>query len=207
MRSHIFSHLNTWQWQYDSWRKSLSTWQLFCYALCVAGLTGIMAQIKVYLPYTPVPITLQTFIVLLSPILIGRNWGALSQILYILIGCAGVPWFAGSQGGLSYLSGPTTGYLIGFVCASYTLGWIYDRVIVSHYWPSLLGTMIVCHIFCVYGFGLLYLKIWNQTVMHQNYSLTQLLWMGMLPFLFGDLLKIVLASVCGASLSNKEKSN
>lgn len=75
-----------------------------------AVLTGIFAQIRVYLPFTPVPVTGQVFGVLLSGVLLG-NLGAVSQLLYVLLGTLGVPWFVLGP------VGPTGGYLVGFVLA------------------------------------------------------------------------------------------
>ena len=91
-------------------------------SLLMACFTGIMAQIIIPLPWTPVPITAQTFAVLCSGLFLGKKYGCLSQILYIVLGVAFIPWFGGMAGGLETLLGSTGGFLIGFVIASYFIG-------------------------------------------------------------------------------------
>ncbi|HJW88180.1 MAG TPA: biotin transporter BioY, partial [Dehalococcoidia bacterium] len=68
-------------------------------ALGVAGLTGLAAQVRIPLPWSPVPITAQTFVVLLSGVMLGRWWGGASLALYAGLGALGVPWFNGWTGG------------------------------------------------------------------------------------------------------------
>src|ERR671923_256528 len=87
-------------------------------ALFVAAL----AQVKVPLPFTPVPLTGQTFGVLLAGAVLGSKRGAASMALYIALGAFGLPVLAGGASGLAYLSGATVGYLIGFVLAAYVTG-------------------------------------------------------------------------------------
>lgn len=204
MSTTSLSTLENFQWQYDGWRKSLSMPKLVAFALALATLTGIMAQIKIYLPLTPVPVTLQSFMVLLSGVILGKNWGAISQIFYVVLGAMGMPWFAGAHFGMAYLMGPTAGYLFGFIVTAYVMGWIYDRVILSHDWLPLLGVMIVCNLFCVYGFGLLYLAFWTNTLQGGSKSLSEILWMGFLPFLVGDILKIIVAAFLATTISPKK---
>lgn len=206
MSTFNLTNLQNAQWHYDSWRKSLSTKQLIAFSLLIATLTGLMAQIKIYLPLTPVPITLQTFMVLVSGVILGKNWGAVSQVLYIALGAAGIPWFANGNAGLAYILGPTAGYLLGFIVTAYVMGWIYDRVIISHDWLPLLGLMILCNLFCIYGFGLLYLAVWSNLIQGNQHNVSQILWMGFFPFLIGDVLKIIVASFLATTLSSKKKS-
>ncbi len=198
----------TWQntpKNYVTWRQNLSLGKKLLFCLLLAALTGVGAQIKFYLPFSPVPITLQTFFVLLSGAMLGKNWAGVSQILYVLIGAAGVPWFANGAGGLSYLTGATAGYLLGFVVAAFVVGWLYDKWRVARQWLPLIGIMIVCHLVFVYGFGLAYLAIWANAIQGTHKSFNQILWMGCLPFLMGDILKILAASFL-SSLLNPKKS-
>jgi len=88
----------------------------------MACVTGLLAQIKISLPWTPVPITGQTFAVLLTGVLLGRWWGGISQVIYVVMGVVGIPWFAGLSGGYSALIGPSGGYIIGFILAALFLG-------------------------------------------------------------------------------------
>jgi len=76
----------------------------------MACLTGILAQARIYLPWTPVPITGQTIAVILAGILLGKCWGSISMAIYGIMGIAGIPWLSGATSGW----GPTSGYLLGF---------------------------------------------------------------------------------------------
>ncbi len=107
------------------WRYELSIPGKLVFSLGLACFTGLVAQIRIPLPFTPVPITGQVFAVLLSGVLLGKHYGALSQLLYVSIGAAGLPWFAAGGSGLPI--GPSGGYLIGFVPAAALVGWFTDR--------------------------------------------------------------------------------
>jgi biotin transport system substrate-specific component len=84
--------------------------------------TSLGAFVRIPLPFTPVPITLQTFFVLLSGAFLGGGLGPLSQLSYIFLGAVGLPVFCGAGSGLFYLLGPTGGYLLGFILASLFTG-------------------------------------------------------------------------------------
>jgi len=84
-----------------------------------ALITGLSGQIYVKLPFTPVPLTSQVFVVLLSGILLGKNFASLSQIFYFIFGVAGIGWFY--SGGAGILR-PTNGYIIGFIFSAYFIG-------------------------------------------------------------------------------------
>ena len=88
------------------------------FALC----TGWAAGARMYLPGTPVPVTMQTLTVLLSGAILGCRLGAASMLIYLLMGCAGMPFFSGWRSGLAVACGPTGGYLIGFMAASWIVG-------------------------------------------------------------------------------------
>jgi biotin transport system substrate-specific component len=98
-------------------------------ALGIATFTLLMvlsAYLALPLPFTPVPITLQTLVVLISAGMLGR-WAAVSQALYLALGAIGLPVFAGAWGGLARMCGPTGGYLSGFVLTAYFVGWSLER--------------------------------------------------------------------------------
>jgi biotin transport system substrate-specific component len=95
-------------------------------ATAFAGLTALGAQIVI--PIQPVPITLQTLFVLLAGASIGRGWGSLSQWMYVGLGVAGLPLFAGGASGLAILSGPTGGYLVAFLVAPWVIGTLCSEV-------------------------------------------------------------------------------
>ncbi|MDQ2691974.1 MAG: biotin transporter BioY, partial [Chloroflexota bacterium] len=88
---------------------------------------AVLAQLKIALPFTPVPLTGQTFAVLLVGATLGAKRGTASILLYIALGALGLPVFAGGASGLAYLSGATLGYLVGFVIAAYVIGRLAER--------------------------------------------------------------------------------
>ncbi len=91
-------------------------------------MTALGAHVRIPLPWTPVPITLQTFFVHLAGATLGPALGPVSQTLYLLAGITGLPVFAGGASGLAYLlTGATTGYLVGFVMATALVGWLVRR--------------------------------------------------------------------------------
>ena len=90
-----------------------------------AAATAIGAQIEI--PHQPVPYTLQTFFVLLAGALLGKRNGALSQLMYLAAGAAGLPVFSHWGYGLAKLAGPTGGYLIGFPIAAFVVGYLVQR--------------------------------------------------------------------------------
>jgi biotin transport system substrate-specific component len=98
--------------------------------LLVSGasiLIAISAQIAIPLPFTPVPLTLQTLVVLAAGVVLGSSRGALAITLYLLEGCAGLPVFSGAASGITHLLGPTGGYLIGFLPAAWLTGFLAEK--------------------------------------------------------------------------------
>lgn len=98
----------------------------FSYAALFAALSAVSAQVTIPLPF--VPLTLQVAVALLAGFVLGRRVGALSQIVYIIMGVAGLPVFSARQGGPGVLVGPTGGYIVGFVLAAYLVGLVYEQV-------------------------------------------------------------------------------
>ena len=154
-------------------------------ALIVGGslLIGLCAQIK-FFPFGPVPVTGQTFAVLMTGALLGSRRGSLAVLAYIAQGLAGLPVFAVASGPLALL-GPTGGYLVGFVAAAYVTGLLaekgWDRRIGTTILAMTLGNMVI------YAFGLLWLCCLTGVK-------TTVLTTGLYPFIPGDLLKIALAA-------------
>lgn len=150
-----------------------------------ACLTAAFAQISFWIG--PVPITGQTFAVLLTGALLGSQRGALSQVTYIAIGATGIPyWFAlGGPPGIVRLVGPTGGYLIGFVVAAFVVGWLAERGWDRKVWTAI-PAMLVGNI-VIYVFGLLRLA--------QFVPQDTLLETGLYPFIIGDAIKIVSAAL------------
>lgn len=147
-----------------------------------AAFTGVAAQVAIPLPFTPIPISLQTFAVLLSGAALGPLRGGAAMGLYLVAGVAGVPWFAEQNSGIGF---PSFGYIIGFILASVLVGALARRGADR----SLRGTaaMMVAGNFVIYAVGVPYLAL------AIGVSLPEAIRLGMLPFLVGDALKIALA--------------
>ena len=149
-------------------------------------LMALSAFIRVYLPFTPVPFTLQTFFALLSGAFLGYSWGTCAMGLYLLIGACGLPIFAGASCGLFYILGPTRGYLIGFIFAA----WIVGNIIRSGSnlsWCKIFAGLSLAT-FAIYVLGITQLMLWGRC------NLTQALFMGFFPFIPGAILKILFAA-------------
>ncbi|MHC4119532.1 MAG: biotin transporter BioY [Planctomycetota bacterium] len=156
------------------------------FTMIVAGslLIGLCAQIKIH-PFGPVPITGQTFAVLMIGALLGARRGSLAVLAYLAQGLAGLPVFAVVSGPLAFF-GPTGGYLAGFVPAAYVTGLLAEKG-----WDRQIGTTVLAMALgnvVIYAFGLLWLCCLigvSKTVLTT----------GLLPFLGGDILKIVLVAI------------
>ncbi len=177
---------------YHAWRAGAGIGVKLVLAASFAALTGMMAQIAFYLPWTPVPITGQTFAVILGGLLLGR-WGALSQGLYAGAGLAGIPWFAGARGGVAVLFGPTAGYLVGFVVAAYVVGAYVDRRGRRAVLP-LAFLMLSVNFAVILGIGAAYLFLWLNLIQGRATGVEELLMMGVIPFIPGAVVKTLLAA-------------
>jgi biotin transport system substrate-specific component len=164
-------------------------------AIGFAALTGLAAQL--YVPLTPVPITMQTFAVLLAGVTLGARYGGLSQMFYGGLGAAGVPWFKGGAAGVGYATGATGGYIVGFVAAAIAIGLVVDRVQWSRRFPALIGVMVLGNAI-VYCFGL----PWLYVVMSAAEPVTvwETLQAGLLPFVPGDVVKLVAAATVARAM-------
>lgn len=98
------------------------------FASLFAALTAAGAYIQVPIPFSPVPVTLQVFFVLLAGSMLKSKWGSLSMIVYTLLGVAGLPVFSGGSSGLGVLFGPTGGYIFGFIAAAFLIGKLAEEV-------------------------------------------------------------------------------
>ncbi|RLI05568.1 biotin transporter BioY [Candidatus Bathyarchaeota archaeon] len=159
-------------------------------SLLFAGLTGLGAQVRIPLPFTPVPITLQVFFVLLSGIFLGSWFGSFSQGLYVTLGAAGIPWFAGLRGGYLVLTGITGGYLVGFIFAAFLIGWFTERFsgvkrFSTRFLVMLLGIVII------YVCG----ALWFSFIFRTSFLTTLML--TVLPFIPGDIIKAASAAALG----------
>lgn len=158
----------------DVGSKAISLFKDIVLIISFALITGICAGIKIEIG--PVPVTMQTFAVLLSGALLGSKRGALAQLTYLLMGLLGIFWFA-HGGGLAYVLSPTFGYIIGFVLASYFVGLFSEKGMFA----LAIGDIII------YVPGLLYLSLFT--------GIEKALSIGLLPFIIGDVVKISLAGL------------
>ena len=147
-------------------------------------LTMLGAFVVIPLPFTPVPITMQTFFVLLSGLFLKKYDCSISQFIYLALGLIGLPIFSGATGGTRVILGPTGGYLIGFIAAPYAVSLInstlksftdYSRILLS-----LIAGTIIIHI----------LGVINLAAFLKTNTVTAI-GLGSLPFIFGDLIKIL----------------
>lgn len=194
------------RYSFYRWRYETKVIYKVLLALGFAVFTGLVAQIKIPLPWSPVPITGQTFAVLLAGVLLGV-WGGLSQALYVGIGAAGVPWFAGWKGGIGVLTGATGGYLIGFILAALFLGFFTDKFIKSRSFLSMLILMLFANFVIIHGLGLLQLSNFLASIGKPAKDFLHLLWLGTIPFIPGDITKAVLAALITRAITPKTSYN
>ena len=195
------------RYTFFKWRYNLAAVNKVTLAFGIACITGLAAQIKISLPWTPVPITAQTLTVLLSGVLLGRWYGGISQAIYVIMGACGVPWFSGWSGGYQALFGPTGGYLIGFIFASLFLGHFTDKYIRARGFLPMLGLMIFANFLLIHIPGLLQLKLWLYLFKLELPTFKELLLMGSIPFVFGDMTKIFIAAMIAKIITPKEAYN
>lgn len=146
--------------------------------------TALAAQAEIRLPWTPVPVSGQSFAVLLSGLVLGSRRAFLAQLLYLSYGAAGLPVFAGGAAGLLKFMGPTGGYLIAFPFAALLTGLLaergWDRKPLTMFAAMLLGSTVI------FALGLAQLS--------RFVPAEGLLAAGLLPFIPGDLIKSALAA-------------
>lgn len=173
--------------------QSASTATKILLSFMMACFTGIMAQIIIPLPWTPVPITAQTFAVLCSGLFLGKKYGCLSQILYIVLGIAFIPWFGGMTGGLDVFLGSTGGFLIGFVIASYFIGAITEKYAKARNFTRMALVIGIANFGLIYIPGLAGLALFLSSK-GMTFGIVDLLMMGLIPFIVGDIVKILAAA-------------
>ena len=150
------------------------------------SLTAIGAFIRIPFPF--IPITLQTFFVLMAGIILGKKSGALSQLLYVTLGLIGIPIFT-EGGGIAYIFKPSFGYLLGFIVAAFMVGLLIEKRKVD-FRNTLLASLAGLSI--IYLLGVPYLYLILSKVMDVEISFLDTIKTGMLAFLPGDLLKVMI---------------
>lgn len=159
-------------------------------ALAFAGLTAAAAQVRIPLPFTPVPITAQTAVVLLSGAVLGAGWGVTSMGLYLLAGVLGAPVFAGGAAGPAAVLGPTGGYLLAFLLVPIVVGTALDH------------QAGVARRFLVFLAASGIILLWGmlQLALAMELSLGRAFILGVAPFLAGDLVKVAVAALAFRAL-------
>ncbi|AFQ43151.1 biotin transporter BioY [Desulfosporosinus meridiei] len=160
------------------------------YAAMFGALTAIGALIVI--PLQPLPITLQTLFTGLAGIVLGGYTGALSQIVYVLLGIIGLPVFAGGKAGLGTLLGPSGGYLIGFIVGAFIIG----KLVEFKKEPGIAwtGFSLVVGNLVIYAFGV------TQLALVAHLSIAKALMVGVVPFIIGDLLKLIATVLIASKL-------
>jgi len=145
--------------------------------------TSICSQISIPLPFTPIPINLAMISVFMSGYILGSAKGALSQVVYILLGCIGVPVFANFHSGVGIIVGQTGGYIIGYIAASFIVG-LFAK---DNRHIAIIGLSMMFGLLACYFLGTMWFIILTKTKIFETLLIC------VIPFLLGDVLKIILS--------------
>lgn len=163
------------------------------------ALIAVLAQVAIPLPFSPVPLTGQVLAVLLTAALLGSRAGLLAIAAYLLLGAAGAPVFSLARGGFYMLTGPTGGYLWGFIPAVYCAGFMIEKKRDPSFYRY--GVAMLTAIIFIYLFGSVQLGL------IMRYSFWQTMVAGVLPFLPLDLLKAFLAVFLAREIKKSLRQN
>lgn len=167
--------------------KKLKTADLVIISLSAAILC-ILAPVSIPLGFTPIPLTLGLFAVIMAAILLGSVRGTICVLVYILLGAVGLPVFSGYAGGIPKIAGPTGGYLWGYLFLAFITGFVAERF--GRKWYLYLAGAVLGTFVC-YAFGTVWLGL------QLSMGPMEALWAGVIPFLPFDFVKIILAvAVC-----------
>jgi len=180
-----------------TWPRDLSWPMKIGLALVLAALTGLAAQVRIPLPHTPVPMTGQVFVVLLSGAWLGGAWGGLSQSLYVGLGALGVPWFSRWSAGIP--DGPTAGYLMGFIVAASLVGWASDRFVWMRFFVAQAALMMV-GVQLIWTFGAVGFYLTT------GFGFAATVQQAILPFVVIDTAKAIAAAALSSALLPKRSS-
>jgi len=164
--------------------QSLATIALF------VSFTAVCSQISIPLPFTPVPLNLALLSVFMSGIILGSIKGTVCQIVYISLGCTGVPVFANFQGGIGIIIGPTGGYIVGYIVVSFIV-WLLGR---SNHTVTITALSMALGLFACYALGTMWFVIITGT------KIFEALFICAIPFVIGDALKIIFATALSKRL-------
>jgi biotin transport system substrate-specific component len=128
-------------------------------------------------------------------------------MLYLGLGVLGLPWFAGWSGGYGAVWGPTGGYLLGFIPAALFIGYFADTPVERRRFVSFLGLMLIANFALIHGPGLLHLRLWYSLVMQKPAALGPLLMAGTVPFIAGDIIKILAVSGIASAVAPRRSAS
>lgn len=157
----------------------------------MTAVISVVSPFSIPLPFSPVPLSLTTFVLYLSIYILGHKYSFYSTVLYLLLGIIGLPIFSGFSGGIGKLLNPTGGYLVGYLFIPLLAGYFiqkYSTKVLFCFLGMTLGTL------ACYFTGILWLSLWSEASLFTTISV------GLLPFLPGDLCKICLALLLGPRL-------
>ena len=181
----------------QSWSRSERTILKCLISMVFAFLMVFAAEIRIPLPFTPIPMTLQTFIAPLAGAFLGAAWGASSMLLYMALGIAGLNVFAAAPDGFGFFLAPSAGYVFGFVFAAALLGFVKDRTTKNF---LLLGGLLLSHV-VIFACGVAGLMV------NTGMSLLEAFAKGVAPFLIGDVFKISASYLVLATYNRLRKNS
>ncbi|EGW42012.1 biotin transporter BioY [Desulfosporosinus sp. OT] len=171
------------------------------------AMTSVMAALMclagMLLHWAPglVPFSILPIFVYISGLILGAEYAALAMLVYLVLGLFGFPVFATAPfGGLGYILKPTFGFLLGYVAAAYVVGYVYRE---GSLWRAIIG--VLAGLITFYLFGLSYLYIILQWVLHQQTSVAGVLMIGFVPFILGDLIKAGIAVWIGQEVVRRRQ--
>jgi len=163
--------------------------RMMVFASLFAALTAAGAYIQIPMPFSPVPVTLQVFFVLLAGSILKSKWGSLSMIVYTLLGIAGLPVFAGGSSGIGVLLGPTGGYIVGFILAAYVIGKLSEKTENAAKSSLLINALnMSLGVLIIYACGI------SQLMLAAKIGPGAALTLGVIPFLPGEIIKTAIAA-------------
>lgn len=165
-------------------------------AAVFAALMGVLSQISI--PIGAVPLTLQTLVAALAGIILGKNWGTVIMLVWMLLGVVGIPVFAYASSGPAILLGPTGGYIIGFLFISYLSGvWVQQK---NSFWLNFLLSLLANA--CCFLFGLVVFILYFHYGLNKELTVFQALMLTVVPFIPSTLIKAALAGVLGLKIKH-----
>ena len=160
----------------------------------MTAITCILAPLSIPIPVSPVPISLTNLVLLISVYILGWKDASISFIIYLLLGLAGLPVFSGFSGGLGKIAGPTGGYLAGFIFMTVIAGLAVD-IFSGKRLPAVIGMAL--------GTAVAYAFVTAWLAIQMDLTFISALSIGVLPYLAGDTLKIILAVIAGPMLKKR----